>query len=119
MNEDIEKKLMTNRIHFLENKIEKMTNLMLNHGVSKYFESMQTRLNNLHIQINEIEKKRLEDQEKWFSERLEWKKKAYFYESLMGLVKENPVLEDEWVRFRTLIKLCCDQGSLEKLGDEI
>jgi hypothetical protein len=44
------------------------------------------------------------------------KQEARYYNKLVELVQNNPILQDDWNKFLTLIKLACDKEDIEKLN---
>jgi len=88
---------------------------------SSKIELMQNEINRLQSRLDYFEREKLrfqtdqlvfDDNKRAFAGR---EKHALYYEALTSLIKNNPQLQSEWVRFMTLIKLVCEPEELKAL----
>lgn len=81
--------------------------------MTNYYENAQARIiSNLTEHIKELK----EEIKKRDSAMLSIVKPAYYYQTLQKIILDNPILQDDWTKFLTLIKLACDKEELDKLS---
>jgi hypothetical protein len=78
-----------------------------------YYENAQARIiSNLNEHVKALENI-IEEKDKKI---LALSTPAYYYNTLQKIVLENPVLQDDWTKFLTLIKLACEKEEIYELN---